>query len=249
MKKIYFTIHLALIFNYINCQTTFTMVSPANTGFSSDLRTPNTTTSYAFQRSCFFIHRYELLPMSNTTINSISFQVINGTGSVPVTGNFTLYLQNTTDVQLLKSTIFNTIISPMTPAYVGSMTIPSSTGPATITLNLTTPFNYTGKGLYIAYNWNNSGPFATVTSSFVGSSNISALGFISVMPWMYSANSSNSAPQTLTGVSGFRPSLIFGTTNAVSNDVEVLDLWAQGKILTAFNTQTVYSRIANTSMS
>lgn len=53
----------------------------------------------------------------------------------------------------------------MSPAYIGTYTVPAAAGAATITLPLTTPFNFTGDGLYVAWEFESTGPFATTAAS------------------------------------------------------------------------------------
>lgn len=226
-------------------QSNFVLAAPVANA-TSDFRTPNSTGLFANQRSCFYIHRHELLPLSLATIHSVSFQVVNGTGSIPVSGNFTLYLQNTADPLMLKTGNFNSMISPMTVSYAGSLTIPA-TGPATVGFALTTPFSYNGKGLYVAWNWENSGPYAASTATFAVSNAVTALGpQLRYESWLQSANSGVGPPANLSSLSNFRPTLLFEGIQNLSNDMEVLDLVLPGNIPSSLNPQTVVSRVINT---
>ena len=95
MKKITLMMLLALGLNNAgHGQATYTIVAPDDLGATSSLRAPNGTSVHAYQRSVMYIHPYEMLPMNSSSITSVGFQYLQGTGSAPVIGNFTLYLQN-----------------------------------------------------------------------------------------------------------------------------------------------------------
>jgi hypothetical protein len=229
-----------------SAQTTFTLEAPASNVTITGLPiSPNATSQDAYHRCCFLIHRNEMLPAGVSTINTVSLQVLSGTGSIPVTGNFTLYLQNTNDRIMNKGISWSTIISPMTVAYTGQITIPVN-GPAMITIPLNAPFAYAGGGLYVSWDWDSPGPYSTNPAGIACSSGMTALGNNSTVFWTYSANSSSVPQPSINIWMDSRPSLIFGGVSNVTTDLEVIDLQAPGHLPTALNSQTVYSRIANT---
>src|SRR5690606_7312813 len=151
-----------------------------------------------------------------------------GTSGTPVSGNFTLYLQNTTDVAYLKGTNFANAITGMTSVFANVMTIPLSAGATSILITLSTPFVYTGGGLYVAYDWASTGPFtsATIATYYAES--------VVLTPGCASAASSVSSPTTLT-TTNFRPSFIFRAPNLNSNDIQVLGVEANGKVPLVLN--------------
>lgn len=86
--------------------------------------------------------------------------------SSAVTGNLKIYLSNTTSTTNANGTDWATIISTMTMVYNGNYTIPVTTTPLGVDVALSTPFVYTGGGIYVAYEWSCSGPFATTAATY-----------------------------------------------------------------------------------
>lgn len=221
-------------------QAVYNLVAPANNNATSYLRAPNGTSAHANQRSVMFIHEWELLPMNLSTINTIGFQYKNGTGSIPVIGNFTLYLENTTDTDHGKPNSFSAITSTMSTAYVGTYTVPGSAGAATVNLNLTTPFNYTGGGLYVAWDFQSAGPFATAPGTLVSNSRAN---------WIYFNNSPTAPVNTFTAGNVFRPSLLINAANTATNEIEMLLVEAPGKVSKLEGaTQDIYATLMNSSI-
>ena len=246
MKKITLMMLLALgLYNAGYGQATYTIVAPDDLGATSSLRAPNGTSVHAYQRSVMYIHPYEMLPMNSSSITSVGFQYLQGTGSAPVIGNFTLYLQNTTSFAYAKGATFSGALTGMSAAYIGTYTVPAAAGAATITLPLTTPFNFTGDGLYVAWEFESTGPFATTAASLASCNQFNGQAEL----WIGSANSAAApATNTLAG-SNFRPALIFNAINTATNEVEVIDIIAPGKVAKLFNTpQTIISNIVNSSI-
>jgi hypothetical protein len=221
-------------------QAVYNIVAPFNDNSISPFRGPNGTANYAYQRSVMFIHELELLPMNLSTINSVSFQYKNGTGSIPVIGNFTLYLENTTDQDMLKPNSFSAISATMSPSYIGTYTVPGGTGASTISLQLTTAFTYTGGGLYVAWDFDSAGPFATAAAT-LASNSVTGLIYY---------NASPTAPvNTFTAGNIFRPSLIFNATNTATTELEVALIQAEGKISKIESTtQDVTAFVVNSSI-
>lgn len=90
-----------------------------------------------------------------------TFQVAQNT---PTTGNFVVYLQNTADATNTKSTTWATAITGMTTASNGTITLPATPGEFNYNFSGGSPFTYTGGGLYIAYDYNNSGTVSTAAN-------------------------------------------------------------------------------------
>jgi hypothetical protein len=245
MKTLLF-IPFLILSTILTAQSNFSVMAPApNLSVAGFPLAPNATSSDAFHRCVFLIHRYELLPVSQGTINSVSLQITSGTGSIPVTGSFTLYLENSADGIMNKGWTWSSISAPMTPAFIGTMTIPAN-GPALIPLTLTAPFKYTGQSLYVGFNWASTGPFANTSAGFACNGAMNALGYTGDVYWLYSVSTSAAPSASMSGVFPIRPSLIFSGVTNVANDLEVLDLEAPGHLATSVNSQTVYSTIANT---
>lgn len=221
-------------------QANYVLVAPANNNSTSQFRAPNGSQEHAFQRTVMYIHPYELLPMNLATINSFSFQLV-AQANTASTGNFTVWLSNTNDFEYFAGTNFNTIISGMgAPVYVGPLTIPGGTGAATVGVALTNPFNYTGNGLYVAYDYDSPGPFATSAATYACNN---------TEVWCATAqNSVAPVPNTL-GYSNFRPSIIWNAVNTATNEVEIITMDALGKVAKVFNQpQTITAEIVNSSI-
>jgi len=232
MKKITLSIlAMCSFFGTVHSQANFTIVAPANNGSTSEFRAPNGTSGHAYQRTIMYLSAGELSPMTLSTINSFSFQYVKGTGSIPVAGNFTVYMQNTNDQTYLKGTNYATAVAPMQVVYNSTYTVPASVGAATVGVNLSSAFSYTGGGLYVAFDWESTGPFAVAGATY-------ACNNTQTVCATADATAPGPAPNTL-GVSAFRPSLIFKAVNTASNEITVTNIYADGKISKLFNTPQI----------
>ena len=157
MKKITLSLFASLgLFALGFSQANITLLAPPVNG-SSPFRAPGGSSTQAGMSGCYIVLPSELTSLTVGTISTVGFSLTNGTGSTPVVGSFTLYLQNTTDVAYNKGLNWPTITPGMTSAYVGSITIPATTGTAVITMPVNFP--YAGNGLYVAFDWQSAGPF------------------------------------------------------------------------------------------
>jgi hypothetical protein len=238
MKKI--TLAVLTAFSFFDValgQANFTIQAPQYNNAISQFRAPNGTAAHTVQRTVFYIHHNELLPMNIGSINSFSFQYIGGTGSLPVAGNFTVWLENTNDQSYQKGSSFSAAVAPMQVVYNSVYTVPSSTGPSTVGVTLSSPFTYTGGGLYIAYDWSSSGPFSVAEATYRCNNN---------EPWCATSEATVApAPDALT-LSLFRPALLWKAVNTATNEVEVLEILADGKVAKLHNTpQTIYANVLN----
>lgn len=217
-------------------QATYTIQAPLNNGSTSQFRAPNGSTLHASQRTVFYISAGELLPMNLSNITSVSFS-LNGGCSSAVTGNFTLMLQNTNDFRYNKGASFSTAIAPMSTVYTGPYTIPATPSATNITLNLTTPFNYTGGGLYVAYDWVCSGPYSTSSATYACNNTLG---------WCATSDNTVTTGVDALGGSSFRPALRFFATNTASVEAEVTEIEALGTASKLRNTpQTIVSYVVN----
>lgn len=209
MKK--FTLIIATVamsFGFSYGQTTF-VTAPTQVA-TTQVRAPNGFNTHAFLRASALVLTSELsaIPVS-TTLTSIGFTTTAG-ADMAVSGTMTVYLQNSGDATYSKGTTWSTILSGMGTAYVGTYTVPANA--TTIDLTLTTPFVYTGGSIYVAFEFNSAGPFASTTPATYGASNALANGCVS-------ASSTSVAPTTL-GATSFRPCFRFGYP-ALTNDMSV----------------------------
>ena len=241
MKKISLTlITLVLSISFAFSQANMIVEAPLDNS-TTQVRAPNGLSTYAYLRACALVVQSELTNMpTSTSISLFGFTLATtSTVSIPVTGNFTVYLQNTTDVAYLKGTNWATIPTGMTSVYASVMTIPLSSTTTSIILTLSTPFVYTGGGIYVAYDWDSAGPFSSAPATYFAENGTN------FSPGCASGNSGTSAPTTL-GTTAFRPSFLFGFANPYTNDIQVIGLESQGKVNVSFNTpHTMQAMIRN----
>lgn len=209
---------LLLAMHTVYSQATMVVTTPPNMT-TTQVRAPNGLSSHAFLRASALVLTGELtgIPMS-TTLTSFGFTTTAGANTA-VTGSITVYLQNTGDATFNKGTNWSGIISGMTTVYTGTITLPTTA--STIDLPLTTPFTYLGNGMYVAYDFVSSGPFATTPVTYGANSQL-ASGCVS-------ASSSSVAPTTL-GATNFRPTFRFGFPNSLTNDLSVEQIFSLGNV-------------------
>ncbi len=216
----------ALFFTFLAFgQTNLVVEAPLNNNATSINRGPNGTSAHAYLSACFLVPQADLFNMpSGVNISSFGFTLNTGVTSSPVSGNFTVYLQNTSDVSYQKGTVFGTALTGMTSAFANVMTVPA-VGATSVIVTLSTPFNYTGGGLYVAYDWVSTGPFGTTGAQYLCENATLPLpgggGAIA-----YSGASAQSS-LTLTNI---RPAFLFGFTNPNNNDIQVIGIEAPGKV-------------------
>jgi hypothetical protein len=218
----------------------YTEAPPFDNG-TTQVRAPNGLSIHAYLRASQLVLATELTNIaSGSTLTSFGFTLANGTSTTPVTGNFTLYLQNSSDVSYNKGTTWSTIITGMTTAYASTMTLPVSAGTTSITMTLSTPFVYNGGAIYVAYDWYSAGPFDTSPVTYRANSTGLVSGCVS-------GASGSSAPTTL-GSSSFRPCFLWGTPNTFTNEASITGVEAQGRIAGMFNQgQVVKALVRNNS--
>lgn len=134
--------------------------------------------------------------------------VINGIGftyqsaqDIVTTGNVKVYLQNTANTTNTKSLTWATAITGMTMACNNSMTVPNSlTGEFNHTFSGGSAFTYTGGGLYVAFDYQNTAnPVATVPNTAYCNTALAG-GLNGAM-----SAAGSTTPPTLTVASNFRP--------------------------------------------
>ncbi len=116
---------------------------------TSGNRGPNGTTNHACMRGQYLVPATDMAGYVGSSIASFGFELSFGTGSSAV-GQFTVWLLNTTDATYTMGTIFNSAL--MTQVYAGTYAQPSGNS-VSVDFTFPTPFNYTGNGLYVAYEY------------------------------------------------------------------------------------------------
>ena len=181
-------------------QSIYTVTAPPSDGSTSGLRVPNGAVEHAYQRTVTFVDPPNLrLVPSGTWITRLGFVLSKGAGA-RVEGTLTLYLSNTPYTTSDQNTRWSDIVGGMTRVYSGPFTIPDTSGPADVTLSV--PFQYSGRSMYVAYEFQSPGPFTTQNAVFA--SNISRPSMVR------SAFSSTGLPAVLDDISDFRPVMRFG---------------------------------------
>jgi hypothetical protein len=238
MKKTVLLFALFYVPFLLFSQAVLVHMAPTFAGTSGS-RAPNGTSSHTYFRGSCIVLASELtagIP-NNTSLTGFGF-VFNAGASSAVTGNLKIYLSNTSDLTNNAGTDWTTIISNMTMVYNGNYTIPVTTTPLGVDVTLSTPFVYSGAGLYVAYEWSSTGPFAT-TGAIYQCNNTLANG-------IYMATSTTALPATLATTSAFRPCFRFGYNNPFTNDGVVLQVYTMGKLPVPFgNPHTIQAYIKN----
>ncbi len=243
MKKFTLAVFAAFaLAGSVIAQPTFSILAPPDNNSTSQFRAPNGTSGHAYMHAVFLVKQSELTPMVLANITTFGFKMNSGTASVPVTGNFTVYLQNTADLTYQKGTNFSTALTGMTQVYASTLTVPVSAGPITNTITLSTPFNYTGGGVYVAYDWISAGPFDNTAAVYAcnNTMNTGTGGGGSS-----EATNPGPAPATLT-LTAFRPCYIFEAANTATNELAIIDATVAGKMAKSFGApQLVTAKIQN----
>lgn len=233
---------LALIstVSFVKSQPVSYVTAPPFDNSTTQVRAPNGLSTQAYMRGCALVLASELTGITaNSTLTSFGY-TLNSGSNANVVGNFTLYLENTTDLTYNKGTNFTAAIVPMITAYASTMTIPNSTGATSITINLSTPFVYSGGGIYVAYDWFSLGPFGTLPATYRANST-------GLIGGCATAAGTGPAPATL-GTTSFRPNFLFGVANSYTNEMEFIGITAPGGVAGSFNLpHTIQAIIKNSS--
>ena len=184
----------------MKAQSIYTLAAPPADGSTTGLEVPNGMVEHSYQRTVTLVDAASLkLIPAGTKIVRLGFVVNKGAGT-RVGGNLTMYLSNTPTMTSDLDMIWSDIVGSMTKVYAGSFTIPDTTGPVDITLSA--PFQYNGKSMYVAYEFQSPGPFTIENAVFA--SNVS-LGSSTRCGF-----SSKELPAILNDVSDFRPVIRIG---------------------------------------
>lgn len=247
MKKITLIIVILLqTFENVFSQANFLVKAPMHNS-TTQVRAPNGTANAASMRACVLVLASELTNIQpGSQITTFGFTLSNTPAmvSMPVSGNFTVYLENTSDVTYSKGVSFTTAITGMATVYNSTMTIPIATTTSSITLTLSAPFTYTGGGIYVAYDWYSTGPYSAAANPATYHSESVGLN-----PGCASASSAGlPANDNLTNTA-FRPTFLFGGVNSYTNEIECVGIEsAPGRVAAMFNSpHTISALIKNSS--
>lgn len=224
MKKIYLILAIiGLLSNNSTAQQTF-FKAPVGTN-TTTTRAPNGTSAHAFLRGCYLVKASELTSIATVTaLNGFGFNLTRGTSTTAVTGTIQVYFQNTSDVTYQKGTSWATAITGMTSVYNSTMVIPISNTPTVINMMLPSNFNYTGGGIYVAFDWIGSAPYE-------GSANIAGYECESTLAQGGASNNSAAGPAPTNIVAtNFRPNFNFGYMNTFTNEASIVNIFNHGSI-------------------
>ena len=234
MKKVYFLwVALLIVKATLFAQTTVFTEAPLYDGGTSNSRAPSGLSATAYLRHCSLVLASELTGITpGNTITAFGYTVNSAAASQAVSGSFTLYLQNTSDVSYNKSSTWSTLITGMSVNYAGIMTIPISATSTSVIVTLQTPFVYTGGGIYVAYDWQCTGPYDATGA-------VIRCNYLNLTGGSMSAWSSTGAAPTLTSTSNFRPAYLWGTANTYTNEIQVNGVNGPGRVPAMLNSPHV----------
>lgn len=220
-------------------QVTIFTEAPVYDNSTSTGRGPNGTSAHVFMRACALVKPTELTGIvANSTLTTFGFTLNVGASINAPAGNFTVYLQNTANTTYNKGTSFTTAIVGMTQVFNGSMTLPLSAGTTSVTVTLTTPFVYTGGGLYVAYDWYNPGPYS-------GSAVVYRCNSGGLSPGCATNAGATVPAADVLGTTAFRPCFLFGVANTFTNEIAVTGINTNGRLsgmIGTTNTITAFVR-------
>ncbi|NHN26819.1 T9SS type A sorting domain-containing protein [Flavobacterium jejuense] len=202
MKK---TLLLLLMLVSFFSQSQETQYFPAlvnNGSTSANSRAPQGSQRYA--RTVYLITAAEVMAsglVNGDIVNSIGFNY-SSAQNIATTGNFIVYMQNTTDATNLKSATWATAITGMTTVSNATFTIPTTTGEVYHQYSGGSSFTYTGGALYVAFDYQNA------TGTLATTSNL-ALCNTTLTNGLKSAQSTTAIPTTMTN-SNWRPQTFLG---------------------------------------
>ena len=228
MKKITLTLLLlSALFGKMISQPIVNWNAPPDEQAPSQFAMASGSNNAVYHRAAFLIKASELtgLALTNSVITNVVFNYLQGVNAATI-GQFTLYLQNTTDATYLKGQSWSTIITGMTPHYTGNYSIPVSNGTSATSLSLTPTFTYTGGGIYVACNW--YCPSANALQMAAVTCNSSGLAGNPPGAVRAEVGAVGPAPATLS-LSPFRPSINLLAQNTATNELSVSNLRALGK--------------------
>jgi len=229
MKNLYLLVCLFLCLNSLSeaqVMNYYQLPTPIN-GTSANGRGPATQTGYQFHRSSAIYSTIEmqqfLLP--GDTIKRLGYVI--ATAGTSVSGNFRIWMVNTSDQTFLRSTTWTTLLSTptvMTQVYNSTLTVPATASAYSVLLS--TPFIYSGGGMYVAFEWE---------PSTVGTSTVYSCNYTNILGGQKNGQAATGHQATLANSSDFRPVLNIGVS-APTNDAAIVEVYSMGKLPIPFGT-------------
>ena len=183
------------------------------------------------------------LPVGTTVLKRLGFIAEDGT-SVAVTGTMSIWLENTTDASMSKSTVWATATAPMTQVANGvSFIVPSGAAADTVDLTINNFTVVPSQGLYVAWEWGCAGPYGATNNPATWQCNNATNNSCMTAAANYTAGAPTSLAST-----NFRPTLRMGYDNMQTNDLSVEGVEVFGKYSVAAGAPLVVkARIRNNS--
>ena len=216
-----------------------TWVLPNTNSTSGNSRIPRNA-GVRYEREEFLVLPSEMAASgfpSGYSIDAIGFLIATA-GVGTQTGQLTIYLMNTNDVTYTLGSTWTTAgftTASSDPAF----TIPIAAGSYSIPFINGTTFNYTGGGVYVAWEFSNpAGALGTTALVAYCNTNQATL--------CYGAQSAASMPTAL-AVTAFRPATYF-TNNALTDIVQMTNIYATERLPVPFGIPSAIGvRVANIS--
>lgn len=222
---------------------TFTVNAPPNQFVQTFDEAPSPDLNGAYRRAVFYISPHEMAPYSGLSITSMSIPIAVNTNTQAASGSFSLYMQNDIGNQLSAWFNYSSNLPGMTSVFAGSLTIPAAGG-SFMSVSFQTPFTYTGGGIKMVYDWQYQGPYQGQVYAYGNSVFTSAVAN-ATQYWTLRGSSSAAPVASVTGFSTTRPSFIFGVQNTMSNDLKLLDVTADGNIISSGGNIPVQAYVCN----
>lgn len=194
----------------INAQTDFYLSLPNSNTTSVNSRAPQGSMTNA--RTHWLITPSEMAAsgfVNGDVINAIGFNYNKSIDSKKIQNiattstTFNVYMENTTDVANNKSANWNTAVSTMTLVGTNNITLPEAvSGPLYHKFSGGNKFTYTGGGLYIAFDYANTGTIAITGNDAYCNTNL--------VDGLKSQQSKNRSAPTTVGTSSYRPQTYLG---------------------------------------
>ncbi len=181
-------------------------------------------------RTAFVVTSAELAATGMSAGQVLTYMKLSqqAAATVGASGTLKVYMENTSDATYLKSATWATLLTGMTTVVNTPFTHPTVTGMYTV--NLSTPFTYTGQSLYIAIEYSNPlGALSTTTAHWV---NVAPLTNLAVR----GQNTLNTAPAVLAATAS-RPEIQMGAP--ITNDITVKHIYTLGKLPIQYGAPTV----------
>ena len=177
--------------------------APQGTSASTGVRAPNGLPIHNHMRAVMHVSAQEFLDAGlnpGDEVYSMQFNYLNGVDSA-AGGFMNVFLQLTNDAVMSKGQAWSDITNDMFIIYSDLVSLPVSTGPASMTLNFPAPFIWDGSSMYVGYDYqaftNSTAPAVYVANNAVPGS-------------LFSASNEFVTPDSLLGQTSFRPEIGWG---------------------------------------